>query len=198
MLCDIPHRIHGRGRGPEHMHGRRGSGPVRWAGHRAVQRGEPCVSQRQRAVAPGVGHSRRASRETPVDFPAVLRCDELPLRPVAAVVALGRADALRAEGQYRDKFEHRAEYRHLLQLVFERAAPHLSSNTTVYVRMDRRELTYTATQEVLTEVFTNKALRRIAPGEEGANSDSTVRPKRIEGRGSRSHSAHEVRAADPL
>ena len=74
----------------------------------------------------------------------------------------GRADALRAGGRYRDKFEHRAEYRRLLQLVFERAAPRLSPDATVYVRTDRRKITCVATREVLTEVFPDKVLRRIA------------------------------------
>jgi hypothetical protein len=73
----------------------------------------------------------------------------------------GRADALRAGGQYRDKFEHQLEYRRLLKLVFERAAPCLSPDATVYVRTDRRKITYEATREVLTEVFPDKVLRRI-------------------------------------
>ena len=64
-------------------------------------------------------------------------------------------------GRYRDKFEHRVEYRRLLRLVFERAAPRLSPDATVYVRTDRREFT-AATREVLTEVFPDKVLRRIA------------------------------------
>jgi DNA methylase len=73
----------------------------------------------------------------------------------------GRPDALRAGGHYRDKFEHRAEYRRLLRLVFERAAPLLRPDATVYVRTDRREVTYKATLEVLAEVFPDKRLRGV-------------------------------------
>jgi hypothetical protein len=73
----------------------------------------------------------------------------------------GRPDALRAGGRYRDKFENQSEYRRLLKLVFERSAPLLSPDATVYVRTDNRKITYATTREVLTETFPDKVLRRV-------------------------------------
>jgi hypothetical protein len=71
----------------------------------------------------------------------------------------GPPNALRAGGAVCGKFEHRQKYRDLLHRVFSRAAELLSNDATVYVRADRREVTYTTTKDVLKEVFPDKRLR---------------------------------------
>jgi hypothetical protein len=71
----------------------------------------------------------------------------------------GPPNALRAGGAVCGKFEHRQKYRDLLHRVFSRAAELLADDATVYVRTDRREVTYTTTTEVLKEVFPDKKVR---------------------------------------
>jgi hypothetical protein len=71
----------------------------------------------------------------------------------------GPPNALRAGGAVCGKFEHRQKYRELLRCVFSLASELLASDATVYVRTDKREITYTTTTEVLREVFPDKRLR---------------------------------------
>jgi hypothetical protein len=71
----------------------------------------------------------------------------------------GPPNALRVGGAVRGKFEHRQRYRTLLQRVFCRAASLLAEDATVYVRTDRREITFTTTTEILQEVFPEKEFR---------------------------------------
>jgi hypothetical protein len=71
----------------------------------------------------------------------------------------GPPNALRTGGAFRGKFEHRQRYRDLLKRVFNRAAELLADDATVYVRTDRRKITFTMTTMVLSEVFPNKKLR---------------------------------------
>ncbi len=71
----------------------------------------------------------------------------------------GPPNALRAGGAVCGKFEHRQRYRDLLRQVFSKASDLLADDATVYVRTDRREITYTTTTEVLKEVFPDKKLR---------------------------------------
>jgi hypothetical protein len=68
----------------------------------------------------------------------------------------GPPNALRAGGAVCGKFENRQRYRDLLRRVFSKAAELLADDATVYVRTDRREITYTTTTEVLKEVFPGK------------------------------------------
>src|SRR5262249_35149310 len=65
----------------------------------------------------------------------------------------GPPNALRAGGAVCGKFEHRQKYRDLLRNVFTLASAMLADDATVYVRTDKREITYTTTAEVLKEVF---------------------------------------------
>jgi hypothetical protein len=74
----------------------------------------------------------------------------------------GPPNALRAGGRYRGKFEHRERYRALLFKVFDKAAKLLSSDSVVYVRTDRRKITYQTTLEVLSQVFPGRRLLRKA------------------------------------
>lgn len=71
----------------------------------------------------------------------------------------GPPNALRTGGSVCGKFEHRQRYRDLLHRVFNRAAHLLAADATVYVRTDRREVTYVTTMEVLKELFPEKAFR---------------------------------------
>jgi hypothetical protein len=71
----------------------------------------------------------------------------------------GPPNALRAGGAVRGKFEDRRKYRDLLRRVFSLTSELLAKDATVYVRTDRREVTYTTTTEVLKEVFPDKKLR---------------------------------------
>jgi hypothetical protein len=71
----------------------------------------------------------------------------------------GPPNALRAGGAVCGKFEHRERYRDLLRRVFSKATELLADDATVYVRTDRRELTYSTTKEVLEDVFPAKELR---------------------------------------
>ncbi len=73
----------------------------------------------------------------------------------------GPSNALRTGGRYRGKFEHKANYRLLLQRVFGQAAQILDAKATVYVRTDRRSLTSRMTREVLKQTFPAKRLRSI-------------------------------------
>jgi hypothetical protein len=68
----------------------------------------------------------------------------------------GHPNALRSGGAVCGKFEHRQHYRNLLRLVFSKAAELLADHATIYVRTDRREVTYETTTEVLKEVFPQK------------------------------------------
>jgi hypothetical protein len=74
----------------------------------------------------------------------------------------GPPNALRAGGAVRGKFEDRQRYRELLRSVFGLASQMLADDATVYVRTDKRETTYTATTEVLKEVFPGKRFRAEA------------------------------------
>jgi hypothetical protein len=71
----------------------------------------------------------------------------------------GPPNALRAGGSVCGKFEHPQKYRELLRCVFSRAAELLADDATVYVRTDKREVTYTTTAAVLKEVFPQKRFR---------------------------------------
>lgn len=59
---------------------------------------------------------------------------------------------------WRGKFEHRANYKILLEQVFRRAKPILHRDATVYVRTDARKFTRETTLSVLRDVFPNKRL----------------------------------------
>jgi hypothetical protein len=73
----------------------------------------------------------------------------------------GRPNALRIGGRHRGKFESRAEYRALLESTFESAARMMHRKGCIYVRTDRRKLTYDATREALTKAFPrHRILRR--------------------------------------
>ena len=50
------------------------------------------------------------------------------------------------------------EYRSLLREVFARCAPLLASDATVYVRTDRRRVTYEATREALQSAFPGRRI----------------------------------------
>jgi hypothetical protein len=71
----------------------------------------------------------------------------------------GPPNALRAGGAVRGKFEDRKRYRELLRCVFSLASELLTDDATVYVRTDKREITYTTTAEVLKDVFPGKKFR---------------------------------------
>jgi hypothetical protein len=71
----------------------------------------------------------------------------------------GPPNALRVGGAICGKFEHRQRYRELLRSVFSKAAKLLAPDATIYVRTDRREITYTATTEALKQIFPDKEFR---------------------------------------
>ncbi len=71
----------------------------------------------------------------------------------------GPPNALRTGGAVCGKFAHRQKYRELLRRVFSLASELLAEDATVYVRTDRREISYTTTTEILQEVFPEKRLR---------------------------------------
>jgi hypothetical protein len=61
-------------------------------------------------------------------------------------------------GPHRGKFQNKREYRLLLLSVFRKAKLLLSRNAIVYVRTDRRKLTFKTTREVLGCVFPNRRI----------------------------------------
>ena len=76
----------------------------------------------------------------------------------------GPPNALRVGNGVCGKFNDRGKYRELLRDVFGRAAGLLTADATVYVRTDRREVTFSTTKDVLMEVFPGKRLRtRVKP-----------------------------------
>jgi hypothetical protein len=72
----------------------------------------------------------------------------------------GRPNALRIGGRHRGKFESRAEYRTLLESTFKSAARMMRRDGCVYVRTDRRKLTYDATRDALVKAFPRHRLFR--------------------------------------
>lgn len=72
----------------------------------------------------------------------------------------GAPNALRAGGRDRGKFEHLIDYRALLCRVFGDAAKILKREGVVYVRTDRRKVTYYATVEALRLAFPKRRIRR--------------------------------------
>lgn len=76
----------------------------------------------------------------------------------------GPPHARRFGGAIRGKCENRVEYEALLRIVFSRSKPLLAPDATVYVRTDRRKITYSITRRVLKEVFPEKRIvRRTRP-----------------------------------
>jgi hypothetical protein len=71
----------------------------------------------------------------------------------------GPPTARRTPGLHKGKFENKEQYRLLLLDVFSRAKPLLSRNAVVYVRTDRRKLTFSTTVEVLRGVFPDRQLQ---------------------------------------
>lgn len=67
-------------------------------------------------------------------------------------------------GRYAGKFANRAAYEKLLMSVFQSAAALMSSRSTVYVRTDRRQPTYSITRAALTIAFPrHRMIRRVSP-----------------------------------
>lgn len=64
-------------------------------------------------------------------------------------------------GPYRGKFENLKKYETLLRSVFAKSAPLLSPTACVYIRTDRRKVTYEATTRVLREVFPGWSIEQI-------------------------------------
>lgn len=76
----------------------------------------------------------------------------------------GSPNPSRLEGRHRGRFLNQEHYRELLEQVFSKSARLLDPGCIVYVRTDRRKLTYKITKEVLKEVFPEKQLiRRVQP-----------------------------------
>ena len=74
----------------------------------------------------------------------------------------GPPHALRSGGAKRGEFEHRVNYKTLLERVFTRAARLLADDATVYVRTDRRDFTLNTTLDVLGRVFPSKRIETTA------------------------------------
>lgn len=72
----------------------------------------------------------------------------------------GPPNARRYGAAKRGKFEHREDYKILLERVFLRASHLLSDDATVYVRTDRRKFTYKTTADVLRQVFPKKRFHK--------------------------------------
>jgi hypothetical protein len=70
----------------------------------------------------------------------------------------GPPNALRTGNAVRGKFEHRGNYKKLLERVFRKASSLLDDDAIVYVRTDSREYTYHTTRDVLIKTFPNKKL----------------------------------------
>jgi hypothetical protein len=70
----------------------------------------------------------------------------------------GPPHARRTGNGRRGKFEHRENYKILLDQVFRHAKRILHRDATIYVRTDAREFTRETTVSVLREVFPNKSL----------------------------------------
>ncbi len=70
----------------------------------------------------------------------------------------GGEDATRTGEQWEGRFESQAEYRLLLEGVFDACAEGLNRNAVIYVRTDAREFTYNTTLEVLQATFPSKRL----------------------------------------
>ncbi len=73
----------------------------------------------------------------------------------------GRPDARRTGGQHRAKFENRENYRTLLQRVFSDVRRMLANDAVIYVRTDRRPITFQCTLTVLQEVFAGWSVQAI-------------------------------------
>jgi len=65
------------------------------------------------------------------------------------------------DGDVRGKFENPSRYRQLLRHVFERAAPLLASESTIYVRTGLGIVTFESTVEVLQDIFPKHRLNRL-------------------------------------
>lgn len=66
-----------------------------------------------------------------------------------------------ADEPSRGRFWNSAAYERLLRSVFSKAGELLTDDATVYVRTDKREITYTITRRVLREVFPEKRIRAV-------------------------------------
>lgn len=74
----------------------------------------------------------------------------------------GAPNARRVGGRHRARFDDREQYGKLLRTVFLKAKELLHPDAAVYVRTDRREVTYKATRAALIDVFPKKTIKRVA------------------------------------
>lgn len=82
----------------------------------------------------------------------------------------GRPDAVRSGEANRGKFEHSQGYRRLLEDVSEGCAPLLAKDAVIYVRTDRRPMTYRTTRSVSCRRFRGAPIVVFASFE-GADAD---------------------------
>jgi hypothetical protein len=69
----------------------------------------------------------------------------------------GRPDAVRSGEASQGKFEHSQGYRRFLEDVSEGCAPLLAKDAVIYVRTDRRPMTYRTTRSVSCRRFRGSA-----------------------------------------
>jgi hypothetical protein len=72
----------------------------------------------------------------------------------------GRPNDLTVSGKHTGKFQNRGEYEDLLNGVFRSAAELMGRRSTIYVRTDRRQPTYSLTVAALKAAFPRHNLRR--------------------------------------
>jgi hypothetical protein len=74
----------------------------------------------------------------------------------------GPAEPSCAGAPSRGRFWNSGTYEQLLRSVFSKASELLAEDATIYVRTDKREVTYAITRRVLSEVFPEKRMRAVA------------------------------------
>ncbi len=73
----------------------------------------------------------------------------------------GQTHPTYSNGNWQDKFQSRDNYRKLIETVFRRAAPLLTPDARILVRVDAREFTLDTVANVLEDTFPKKTLRRL-------------------------------------
>lgn len=68
----------------------------------------------------------------------------------------GPAVPSRAGSRWKSRFENKAEYRLLIETVFQKCAPLMSHDAVIYVRTDARKFTRDVTIEALRKAFPNR------------------------------------------
>ena len=73
----------------------------------------------------------------------------------------GKENAMWSSERHKGRFDSKAEYKELLDNIFGTAEQIMAKESTIYIRTDTREFTYSATRKLLKEHFPKWKLRTI-------------------------------------